>query len=171
MTSNSITPTVRRAEPGDAAALAALNRVVQELHRLRRPDQFRAASTAEITAWYAAVFSRPTAAVWLAEASSRAVGYLLTEVHHRPENPFSFERRWLELDQLAVEPGYRRQGVARALVATALADARSQGIHTIEVTAWAFNDDMQAVLRALRFTLKTNRFELHANTRSSRRVT
>jgi diamine N-acetyltransferase len=164
--------TVRRAEPRDASALAALNRVVQDVHRQRRPDQFRAATLTEVTAWYASLFLRPTAAAWLAEASGRAVGYLLTEVHHRPENPFCFEHRWLELDQIAVESGFRRQGIARALVAAAIADARSQGIHTIEATSWAFNEDMHAVLRALRFTPKTSRFELHAsNTRSSRRVT
>jgi len=41
----------------------------------------------------------------------------------------------LELDDLFVDPGRRRQGAARALVLDVVAHARAQGIGRIEVTA------------------------------------
>jgi GNAT superfamily N-acetyltransferase len=41
----------------------------------------------------------------------------------------------LELDDLFVDPGWMRQGVARALVLDVVAHARNQGIRRIEVTA------------------------------------
>ncbi len=41
----------------------------------------------------------------------------------------------LELDDLFVDPGHRRRGIARALVADLAASARRNGITHIEVTA------------------------------------
>lgn len=41
----------------------------------------------------------------------------------------------LELDDLFVDPGWMRQGAARALVRDVVAHARNQGIRRIEVTA------------------------------------
>jgi GNAT superfamily N-acetyltransferase len=41
----------------------------------------------------------------------------------------------LELDDLFVDPGWMRQGAARALVLDVVAHARNQGIRRIEVTA------------------------------------
>jgi GNAT superfamily N-acetyltransferase len=41
----------------------------------------------------------------------------------------------LELDDLFVDPGWRRQGAARALVLDVVAHARNQGIGRIQVTA------------------------------------
>ena len=41
----------------------------------------------------------------------------------------------IELDDLFVDPGWMRQGAARALVLDVMAHARNQGIRRIEVTA------------------------------------
>jgi len=165
--------TIRRAGPQDAEQLASLNRVVQDLHRQRRPDYFRSTPAGEAAAWYRALFQRPTAGAWLAELEGRAVGYLLTEIHHRPQSPFTFDHRWLELDQLAVETPFRRQGIARALITAAISDAREHGIRSVEATSWVFNEATHAVLRELGFSSKTVRFEIQhtPHTRSGRRVT
>jgi hypothetical protein len=45
----------------------------------------------------------------IAEEAGAAVGYVLTMVQERPENPFCRSRRWCEIDQIAVDPGSRRR--------------------------------------------------------------
>jgi GNAT superfamily N-acetyltransferase len=89
-------------------------------------------------------------------------------IHHRAATPFSTEQRWYEIDQVAVEPGHRRRGIGRSLIMTALDSARARGIQHVEVTSWAFNEPIHALLRTLGFAPKIVRFEL-ADQRDRRR--
>ena len=88
------------------------------------------------------------------------VGYALGIVHHRAANAFATEQRWFEIDQIAVDPGYRRRGIGRSLILAALEGARARGVDNIEVTSWAFNEPIHHLLRTLGFAPKVVRFEL-----------
>jgi ribosomal protein S18 acetylase RimI-like enzyme len=96
--------------------------------------------------------------VWVAEVGSVPAGYALTITHDRPENVFSFGRRFCEIDQIAVSPVFRRRGVARALVERVLEDARLHAIPDVELTSWSINADAHDTFRALGFTPKVTRF-------------
>jgi GNAT superfamily N-acetyltransferase len=69
-------------------------------------------------------------------------------------------RDWLEIDQVAVDPAYRRRGIGRQLLEIAVAAARGLRIREVEVTSWSFNDDMHRLLRQVGFKPKLTRFEL-----------
>jgi ribosomal protein S18 acetylase RimI-like enzyme len=81
-------------------------------------------------------------------------------LHDRPEGPFTVARRFCEIDQIAVDPARRGQGIARALMLEALARARADGIDEIEASSWSFNESAHAMFRHLGFVPKTVRFEL-----------
>jgi len=112
---------VRPAVAGDAHALAALNRFVHEMHAARRPDFFKPTRLEETAAWFRERFHELTTAAWIAEEDGLPVGYVLTFFHERGENAFRRPRRWCEIDQIAVDPEWRRRGIGRALMAAALA--------------------------------------------------
>jgi GNAT superfamily N-acetyltransferase len=152
--------TIRQAGIGDEQVLATLNTVVQDLHCAKRPDHFRPTHISQMLLWYRDRLEQPTTRAWIAEDYGQPVGYLLTLLHQVHESPFARPRRWLELDQIAVEPQKRRHGIARALVARALDAAKGDGITAVEATCWSFNDGAHALLRRLGFSLKTVRFEL-----------
>src|SRR5713226_98394 len=107
---------IRPAALGDEALLANLNRFVQGLHLANRPDHFRPTQIPELATWYRSLLEKPTTRMWIAEEEGGPVGYLLAILHDLPENPFNRARRWYEIDQIAVAPIWRRQGVARALI-------------------------------------------------------
>jgi len=88
------------------------------------------------------------------------VGYLLAISRDVPESPFTKARAWLEVDQIAVDPNYRRQGIARALVAKAIAYAREEGANRIEASSWSFNQEAHNLFGHLGFIPKIIRFEL-----------
>ena len=155
-----MTTAIRAAAIGDEAVLAGLNRFVHDLHRARRPEHFKSTRITELTAWYKSVLERPTTRAWVAEDEGLPVGYPLAIVHDRADNPFTVARRLVEIDQVAVDLNRRRLGVARALIETAVAGARAEGIGHLETTSWSFNDDAHEVLRRLGFRPKTIRFEL-----------
>jgi ribosomal protein S18 acetylase RimI-like enzyme len=154
-----MTPSIRVAVPGDEHRLAELNEFVQELHVAMRPESYKRPARAEIAAWFRGMLSNTAARVWLAEDGDSAVGYVLTVVQERPENPFCRSRRWCEIDQIVVVPGYRRRGVASALLQTALSAASAEGIADVELCAWSFNVEAQSLFRKFGFEPKFARWE------------
>lgn len=153
---------IRRAAVGDAETLAALNRFVHDLHLAQRPDHFTPPKAAAIAAWFREQLGQATTAAWMAEDAHGAVGYVLIFLHDRAENPFRRARRWCEVDQIAVDPAWRRRGFATALMKAALADASARGVQDVELSSWAFNTDAQAMFRRFGFEPRLVTFERRA---------
>ena len=88
-----------------------------------------------------AVLARPEQRVYLAEAGAVAVGLLATFETAAPAG------RRLELDMLGVAEGWRGRGIAAALVAQAIADARERGIRSFRAIVAVDNAASLAVFR------------------------
>ncbi|MEN9579958.1 MAG: hypothetical protein RJA70_2967 [Pseudomonadota bacterium] len=153
-----MTVTLRQAHSDDAQLLAALNRFVQDDHVGALPHHFKSCDTSAVAEWFGSMLSREDVRVWLADSDGCPAGYAISIVRERPENLFCHARRYCELDQIAVSPAFRRQGVARALVQRIIADASAQGIHDVELTSWAFNTQAHAAFEALGFHPRVLRF-------------
>ena len=153
---------IRRAVVGDEHALAALNRFVHEMHHARRPDYYKATRVDEVAAWFRERLENPLPALWIAEDGGIAVGYVVAFFHDRPDNPFRQARRWCEIDQIAVDPAWRRRGVGLSLMRAALDEARARGLSDVELSSWAFNTDAHALFRRLGFEPRTVTFERRA---------
>lgn len=59
---------------------------------------------------------------------------------------------WLYIDEVDVKPGYRRQGIGRSLMQTALANAKEDGL----TEAWLGTDEDNQAANALYKTLGPN---------------
>jgi GNAT superfamily N-acetyltransferase len=153
------TVSVRRAATDDARTLAALNRHVHDQHVAQRPDYFKPGEIDDIAEWFTSQLSRPAAFAFIAEHDGAAIGYILAFVSEHPENAFRQSRHWCEIDQLAVDPRWRRHGVARRLVERVVAEAGARGLAHLELGTWAFNDVAQATFRRLGFAPRMIRFE------------
>lgn len=132
---------IRRATPDDIPTLTRLNRVVQALHHEAHPERFKPPSD-DLGGFYRSRFE-DGAFAWVAERDGEAIGYVLALVRERAENPFCYGLRWVELDQIAVHPDARRNGVGLSLVGAVLRHAESLGLH-VELGVWAFNARAQA---------------------------
>jgi GNAT superfamily N-acetyltransferase len=150
---------VRAAEPNDGPALVGLIGVVQALHVARRPETFRPISQAEIAVWLAEAAQDPASKIWVAEVDGAIGGYLRSVIRKQAENPFVYDRTWLELYLICVAPDQRRTGVAKALFGAALTYADAQGFRDVELSTWAFNDDAQRAFTRVGFVPKVVRFE------------
>jgi GNAT superfamily N-acetyltransferase len=152
---------VRRARSEDETALGELGAMVHALHVAERPDVFRALGAEQLAReWFRPALQSADTRVWLAEASSSAVGYILVKHHTRLEKLFLVPLRWCEIDQIAVAEGWRRRGVARALVEAAVADARASGFARVETVCWWFNAAARAFFTRWGFAPKYQRWEL-----------
>ena len=114
----------------------------------------------EIAARFTLLFQDPAAKVWVAITDNVACGYLVSIVRNQAPSPFVLNRTWLELDQIGVQAGRRRAGIARSLIEHAVAHAYAHGIADIELNSWSFNQDAQRAFQKLGFIPKSVRFEL-----------
>lgn len=155
-----MTLVIRRAVDGDETTLTRLNQVVHDLHVAQRPDFFKATQAGEVSRRFKELLAHPTIHIWLAEEDGAPIGYVLAMVQERGESPITLARRWLEIDEIAVDPSQRQKGVARALVQAVIAEAKSQGIGEVGANTWGFNQVAQSMFQNLGFAVKTVRFEL-----------
>ena len=131
--------TVRAALSTDIPSLARLNRFVQDLHVQAKPRFFKMPSVEELEGFFRDALSKETRA-FIAEEGDVAVGYLLAAFGERQEDAFFRPRRWLQIDQISVDPAFQRRGHGRNLVTAAMECARAAGIEGVQTGVWAFNE-------------------------------
>jgi ribosomal protein S18 acetylase RimI-like enzyme len=151
--------TIRAAVLGDEQRLAFLNDFVQDVHVANRPNNFKPTMLDEVVEWFRSSLRNTSVRIWIAEEGGTGVGYVLTIVQERAENPFCRSHRWCEIDQIAVDPQFRRRGVASALVQKAVIAAAADGIAEVEMSTWSFNEEAQSAFRKLGFVPKVLRWE------------
>ena len=125
---------IRRAEPGDAAALVALGSAVG-----REPEGWLITSegwrgVTDERRYLRALKRFPNAAVFVAEADGRIVARLSVA---RDQHPAS--RHVADLG-LMVASGHRRQGVGRLLLQQAVQWAREEGVRKLELHVFPHNE-------------------------------
>lgn len=139
---------IRLAETGDIAELARLNLQVQQLHLEAEPRFFKESEVSDVERFFRDALADPDKQVLVAVGEDTVVGYLLAEVRNRQENPFQPPRTWLQIDQIGVDPAYRRRGYGRSLMAQVVSLAEEMGIAELQAGVWVFNEASLALFRA-----------------------
>jgi RimJ/RimL family protein N-acetyltransferase len=136
---------VRPAEPADAAELKELGDAVSAEPEgwLATHDGWR--SVADERRYLRALKRYAHAAVFVAEADGRVVGRLSLG---RDQHPAS--RHVADLG-LMVDAAYRRRGIGRALLATAVEWARATGIRKLELHVFPWNEAALALYEQFGF--------------------
>jgi RimJ/RimL family protein N-acetyltransferase len=133
---------IRRAEPGDAAALVALaNAVSAEPEAWLISTEWR--GVAEERRFIRVVRRHPDAVVFVAELDGELVGRLSLA---RDQHPASGHVADLGL---MVDGRYRRQGVGRALMEAAAEWARESGVSKLELHVFPWNEPAIALYESL----------------------
>lgn len=144
--------TIRFAEEKDLEAVNRLRRQVSELHVAGRPETFKPGFPPELENHVFTVFNDPDRQILLAEEEGAVCGIAVLHEIRRPESPFMFERRFLDIDEFCVDEACRRRGVGRALIERAKAIARERGFDRLELNMWEFNQDALAFYEAVGFS-------------------
>lgn len=136
---------IRRAAPGDAAALVELARTVgaEPEGWLIADGQWRTPS--EERRYLRAVRRHSHAAVFVAEAPEGIVGRLSIA-----RDPHPASEHVADLG-LMVSAGHRRQGIGRALMSAAEAWAREAGVRKLELHVFPHNEAAIALYEKLGF--------------------
>ena len=150
---------IRRATPVDSSLLSSLCMDVQRLHAEHHPHIFKMPQSADFAAsFFDEMLADLEITIYIAEEDSQALGCIFCKVIERPETPFTYPNRFLQIDQISVRPDRQGQGVGMALMDQVEKLARALGVSKIRLDSWDFNTKAHAFFEALDFEKFNYRF-------------
>lgn len=142
---------IRCATRADSETLAQLNAHVQGWHAAQYPETFFATPDPEgLIAHFQDRLAEPGCTAFL--AGDPPLGYALCCLQERDASVFSPAIRRLMVEQIAVAPTARRQGIGRALLAAARRLARDLAVDEIVLDSWEANHAAHEFFRAEGFS-------------------
>ena len=151
---------VRLARDEDLDRVNELRRQVNDLHVAGEPGIFRPGFCDELRDYIRTIREDPKQEIVVAELDGRVCGFAI--LHHiiRPENPFMFERDYLDIDEFGVDESCRRRGVASAMIRFISGYVKEKGFRRLELNMWEFNRDALAFYEAAGFRTYRRYMEL-----------
>ena len=143
---------VRFAREDELEAVNRLRRQVNDLHVAGKPEVFKPGFCEELRDYIHAIWADPQKKIVVAERDGAVCGFAVLNHIVRPENPFMFERDFLDIDEFCVDAACRRQGIATAMIRFIREHAKSEGFRRIELNMWSFNREALAFYEAAGFT-------------------
>jgi diamine N-acetyltransferase len=141
--------TIRRARFDDYAQACRLNDAVDELHRNRLPWMFKKPDDQPRSeAYFANLLNREDSAVFVADAG-RVVGIAFGLLRSAPELSVFRRQRWGVLDELVVDPTWRRRGIGKRLTHALEEWALESGAAWTELNVYEFNTEARRFYEAL----------------------
>jgi ribosomal protein S18 acetylase RimI-like enzyme len=139
---------IRRATEADLSALVRLNSIVQELHARNEPAAFKFPSDDSASKkLFQTLLNEPEHCVLVVEQGQAVVGYLFAREVKKDGDWLSPAQRHFMLENIGVDPAFRRQGFGRALIGAFFAEAKARGILRTEVVHWSFNENASRFFR------------------------
>ena len=152
---------VRFARDEDLDRVNELRRQVNELHVAGKPEVFKPGFCDELRDYIHVIMEDPQKKIVVAELDGVICGFAVLNHIVRPENPFMFERDFLDIDEFGVDESCRRRGVANAMVCFIRDYAREKGYRRLELNMWEFNTGALAFYEAAGFTTFRRYMEIH----------
>jgi diamine N-acetyltransferase len=125
----------------DAAIIAALNEYVQQLHYQLYPQYFKEYSYEDTFQYLSKQLESENWFCILATMNNINIGYALFYIREYKENPFRKAYKGINIDQLSVNPEYKRKGIGKAIMNEIEAFAKKNNAVQIELTHWEQNDE------------------------------
>lgn len=143
---------VRFAEEKDLARVNELRRQVNEMHVQGKSDVFKPGFGPQLRDYINVIFSDESQKIVVAERDGVIRGFAVLHHINKPENPFMYERDFLDIDEFGVDENARRQGVAMEMIAFIRDYAKAQGFKRLELNMWEFNRGALAFYEAAGFS-------------------
>lgn len=143
---------IRLAKENDLDSINRLRKQVNDLHVTGKPEVFKPGFSDELRNFIYVIWNDPDQDIVVAEQENEICGFAV--LHHitKPENPFMYERNFLDIDEFCVDEKYRRHGIATAMIAFIREYAKEKNLHRIELNMWEFNQDALSFYEAAGLT-------------------
>ncbi len=143
---------IRPAVLSDSLLLSSLCTDVQRLHAEHHPEIFKMPQSDDFAvAFFGEMIADPTTRIFIAEEGDDAIGYIFCKSFERPEGPFTYTNRFIQIEHISVRPEAQRHSVGTALMNRVEELAREIGVTKIQLDSWGFNINAHIFFERLGF--------------------
>jgi len=152
---------IRTATMADSRTVARLLRELDDHHVRMRPDVFQAFDDDTYqTERIRRFVQQDDASLFLAASDSKVVGLATVRISHPAAVPMLRPVKRAYIDDLVVNSGYQRLGVARMLIDHVSAWARSRELQAIAINVWRDNQAGMGFFTSNGFAAQCQQMEL-----------
>ena len=152
---------IRFAREEELEQVNKLRKQVNDLHVAGKTDVFKPGFSDELRDYIFAIWVDPQKEIVVAEWEGTVCGFAILNHIIRPENPYMYERNFLDIDEFGVDESCRRQGIATAMIRFIRDYAREKGFCRLELNMWEFNRDALAFYEAAGFATYRRYMEMN----------
>lgn len=142
---------VRFGTEKDIEKINDLRKQVNEIHAVGRPDVFKAGFDRKLQDLAYTLINGENSNILVAERDGVICGMACVEYVCKPETPYTMERKFYHVQEIAVDESFRRQGVAGELFEFMKVDAEKRELTKIELDVWALNESAIEFYEAIGF--------------------
>lgn len=145
---------IRASDASDSQAVYELLLIIAQLHKNGRPEMFPDLVSKYTVNEVKERLSKADNGVFVAEVDGSTVGYVFCEVIKEGT------ATTLYIDDLCVDPNYRRRGIARMLIDKAKEYAKQKNCLFLMLNVWEFNRSAVEFYESCGFETRTRHMEI-----------
>ena len=127
---------IRFAREDELDRVNELRKQVNDLHVEGKPDVFKAGFNDELYNHIYNIWNDPEQEIVVADADGIICGFAVVHHIYKAENPFMFERDFIDVDEFCVDERFRRQGIATEIITFIKDYTKEKGFKRIELNMW-----------------------------------
>lgn len=151
---------IRFAREDELDRVNELRKQVNDLHVEGKPDVFKAGFNDELYNHIYDIWNDPEQEIVVADADGIICGFAVVHHIYKAENPFMFERDFIDVDEFCVDERFRRQGIATEIITFIKDYTKEKGFKRIELNMWEFNQGVLEFYEAVGFNTYRRYMEL-----------
>ncbi|RKM59192.1 GNAT family N-acetyltransferase [Butyrivibrio sp. CB08] len=131
---------IRFAKETELDRVNEIRKQVNDVHVTGKPEVFKPGFSKELQDFIKVIWDDPEQEIVVAVEDDDICGFAILHHINKPENPFMWERDFLDIDEFCVDEKHRRKGVATKLIDFIKKYAKEKGYGRLELNMWEFNE-------------------------------
>ncbi|WP_235603396.1 N-acetyltransferase [Thermoanaerobacter sp. YS13] len=134
---------------------------MHEIHYKARPDYYKDTDIPLDKEDYINKLSHPEYKIMVAENENDEIaGYIIYKIKKIEEHPLLVDRVVVYIEDLCVAGRFKRKGIGKKLLESAIEYGKEINASSIELTVWAFNEEAIKFYESLSFKPQSIKMEM-----------
>jgi len=123
----------------DFEAIIELKKQVHNFHSSIRPDFYKYSESPIEKTEFENILKNESYKVFVVELKNNICGYAITKVINFENNPLIVNHKRLFIDDICVDPNYRKMGIGKFILKNLETICKSSGYSYLDLNVWNFN--------------------------------
>jgi len=131
----------RKASIDDYVRISILKKQIHDYHSYQKPDFYKNPEVPLCKKEFEDLLASDDYNIYVVESIDRFYGYAITKVISFQANPLIVDHKRLFIDDINIDPEYRKEGIGKFMIEELESVCRSEGFSYLDLNVWSFNTD------------------------------